>query len=256
MQAVHAAQETPMLFSSLKPILDGDTAIDLIWLALGSAPMAEFAAHARAGAIVLDLQHGLWERGTLEAAISSVGRSAPVIARCADNTHQAIAQALDAGAASVLVPLIETVDDARRALAAGRYPPCGTRSAGGVRPLLAGINAMLEADRHVALGMLIETAAGVENVEAIAALPGIHYLFIGTGDLSLSRGTNDPDVIGRDCARVLAAASARGLPCGIFTADAQAARQAFRLGYRMAVSASDIELLKQGFLSAHVAALA
>ncbi|ASC65083.1 aldolase [Achromobacter denitrificans] len=245
-----------MLFSSLKPLLGGNGAVDLIWLAFGSAPMAEFAAHARPGAIVLDLQHGLWERGAIEAAVSAVGRNVPVIARCADHTHQAIAQALDAGAASVLVPLIESADDARRAVAAGRYPPCGTRSAGGVRPLLGGIDAMLEADRHVAIGLLIETVAGVENVEAIAALPGVDYLFIGTGDLSLSRGTADRDVIGRDCARVLAAAKANGLPCGIFTADAAAARRAFEQGYRMAVSASDIELLKQGFLSARAAAIA
>ena len=49
-----------MLFPSLKPILAGNTAIDLVWLALGSAPMAEFTAHARPAAIVLDLQHGLW----------------------------------------------------------------------------------------------------------------------------------------------------------------------------------------------------
>ena len=65
-----------------------------------------------------DLQHGLWERGTVEAAIASAG-NVPVITRCADNTPAVIAQALDAGAASVLVPLIETVDDARRA---GRQP--------------------------------------------------------------------------------------------------------------------------------------
>ena len=48
--------------------------------------MAEFAAHARPAAIVLDLQHGLWERGTVEAAIASTGQRVPVIARCADNT--------------------------------------------------------------------------------------------------------------------------------------------------------------------------
>jgi 2-keto-3-deoxy-L-rhamnonate aldolase RhmA len=239
-----------MLFSPLKPLLQGDTPINLIWLALGSAPMAEFAARAAPGAIVLDLQHGLWERGTLEAAIMAAGTRTPVIARCADNSHPAIAQALDAGASSVLLPLIETADDARRAVSASRYPPFGTRSAGGVRPLLAGIDAMFEADRHVAIGLLIETVQGVDQVEEIAAVPGIDYLFIGTGDLSLSRGTADAEVIGRDCARVLAAARKRGLPCGIFTNDAAQARKAFGNGYRMAVAANDIELLKQGFATA------
>jgi 2-keto-3-deoxy-L-rhamnonate aldolase RhmA len=239
-----------MLFPSLKPALRGDQPIDLIWLALGSVPVVEFAVHAKPGALVLDLQHGLWERTQLEAAIGVAGARVPVIARCAENSHAAIAQALDAGAASVLVPLVESADDARRAVAGGRYPPLGSRSAGGVRPLLAGVEAMLAADREVAIGLLIETVEGVEHVDEIAAVSGVDYLFIGTGDLSLSRGTADADVIQRDCERVLRAARAHGLPCGVFTGEAGAACRAFANGYRMAVSANDIELVKQGFLSA------
>jgi 2-keto-3-deoxy-L-rhamnonate aldolase RhmA len=239
-----------MLFPSLKPALQGDQSLDLIWLALGSVPMVEFAAHANPSAIVLDLQHGLWERGTLEAAVGATGGRVPVIARCAENSHAAIANALDAGAASVLVPLIESVEDARRTVSAGRYPPFGSRSAGGVRPLLAGIETMLQADRDVAIGLLIETVEGIEHIDEIAAVEGVDYLFIGTGDLSLSRGTADPEAIQRDCERVLRAARAHGLPCGIFTGEAHAARRAFANGYRMAVSANDIELVKQGFLVA------
>ena len=239
-----------MLFRSLKPLLAGDAPLHLIWLALGSVPMAEFAAHAKPGALVLDLQHGLWERGTLESAIGVVGTQIPVIARCAENSHGAIAQALDAGAASVLVPLVETTDDARRAVLAGRYPPMGKRSAGGVRPLLAGLEAMRAADRDVAIGLMIETAEGVENVEAIAAIEGVDYLFIGTGDLALSRGTNDSQVISRDCERVLRAAAANRLPCGIFTGNARAVRQAVESGYQMVVCANDIDVVKEGFLAA------
>ncbi|CAB3797770.1 2-dehydro-3,6-dideoxy-6-sulfogluconate aldolase [Paraburkholderia caffeinitolerans] len=239
-----------MLFRSLKPLLAGERPLHLIWLALGSAPIVEFAAQANPDALVLDLQHGLWERTTLEAAIGVVGRQVPVIARCAENSHRAISQALDAGAASVLVPLIETADDARRAISAGRYPPLGKRSAGGVRPLRAGLEAMLAADGEVAIGLMIETAEGVENVEAIAATPGVDYLFIGTGDLAMSRGTVDSQVIDRDCERVVRAASENGLPCGIFTGTARAVRQAFERGCRMAVSANDIDVVKDGFLDA------
>jgi 2-keto-3-deoxy-L-rhamnonate aldolase RhmA len=239
-----------MLFPSLKPALRRDQSLDVIWLALGSVPTVEFAAHAKPGAIVLDLQHGLWDRVLLEAAIGATAGRVPVIARCAENSHAAIAQALDAGAASVLVPLVESADDARRAVSAGRYPPFGTRSAGGVRPLLAGVEAMLAADREVAIGLLIETAQGIERIDEIAAVSGVDYLFIGTGDLSLSRGTTDAEVIQRDCERVLNVAREHGLPCGIFTGEADAARRAFANGYRMAVSANDIELVKQGFLTA------
>ena len=130
-----------MLFPSLKPILAGNTAIDLVWLALGSAPMAEFAAHARPAAIVLDLQHGLWERGTVEAAIASTGQRVPVIARCADNTrrHRASAgrrRGLGAGAADrnrrrrparagrQPLPAARQPLGRRRTAAAAASPPC------------------------------------------------------------------------------------------------------------------------------------
>jgi 2-dehydro-3-deoxyglucarate aldolase/4-hydroxy-2-oxoheptanedioate aldolase len=116
--------------------------------------------------------------------------------------------------------------------------------------LLAGVEAMQAADREVAVGLLIETVEGVENVDAIAAVAGVDYLFIGTGDLSLSRGTSDADVIRRDCERVLRAARTHGLPCGIFTGDVGSARRAIAGGYQMAVCANDIELVKQGFLAA------
>lgn len=240
-----------MVFIPLKPRLRQGPPLDLIWLALGSPALAEFAAHAQPGAIVIDLQHGLWERQGLEAAVGVAGRSVPIIVRASDNSHHAIAQALDAGAASVLVPMVETADEARRAVSASRYPPAGGRSAGGVRPLLGGVDAMLEADRQVALGVMIETVQGVENARAIAAVPGIDYVFIGTGDLSLSRGTNDPQVIERDCQQVLAATQAIGLPCGIFTGDASAARKRFAAGYHIAVSANDIDVAQRGFAGAH-----
>ncbi|WP_233839182.1 HpcH/HpaI aldolase family protein [Paraburkholderia sp. ZP32-5] len=239
-----------MLFPSLKPALRGNQPLDLIWLALGSVPLVEFAAHAKPGALVLDLQHGLWDRMQLEAAVGAASGRVPVIVRCAENSHAAIAHALDAGAASVLVPLVESVDDARRAVSAGRYPPFGSRSAGGVRPLLAGVDAMLAADREVAIGLLIETVQGIERIDEIAAVSGVDYLFIGTGDLSLSRGTADAEVIERDCERVLHVARTHGLPCGIFTGEAGAARRAFANGYRMSVSANDIDMVKQGFLTA------
>ena len=186
-----------------------------------------------------------------EAAIASTGQRVPVIARCADNTHAAIAQALDAGAASVLVPLIETVDDARRALDASRYPPRG-RSAGGVRPLLGGVAAMLEADTQVSVGLMIETVAGVENARHRGAARDRlsvhrHWRSVPVARLLRSR---------RDRARLRAGLGRRprARPAiGTYTGSAEAA-PAHGQGYRMAVAASDIDLLKQGLQSALAAA--
>jgi len=248
-----------MIFCPFKPLLAQKQPIRLMWLALGSLPVAEFAvqvqaqtraASAQPQALVLDLQHGLWDGASLHAAIGLAAQRVPVIARCAGSAPQQLAQALDAGAASVLVPMVESADEAQQAVLASHYPPAGQRSAGGVRPLLAGVPAMLDAGRQVAVGVMIETVQGVENVEQIVRVPGIDYVFIGTGDLALSRGTEDAAVIARDCQRVRAAAEAVGLPCGKYTAHAAAARAAFDQGWQLAVTASDIDIVREGFLQA------
>ena len=147
--------QLPMNHRPLTPLLGPGIQIRVIWLALGNVALVEIASHSGPDAIVLDLQHGLWDRHTLEAAVGIANTRVPVIARVADLSATAIATALDAGAGAVLAPMVETADDARRVVAAGRYPPLGQRSAGGVRPLMHGLDAMREADRHIALGALI-----------------------------------------------------------------------------------------------------
>ncbi len=239
-----------MYHRPLMPLLGPGKPIRLVWLALGNVALAEIASHAGPDAIVLDLQHGLWERGTLEAAVGVANARTPVIARVADHSATAIATALDCGAAAVLAPMIESAEDARQVVAAGRYPPLGQRSAGGVRPLMHGLAAMRAADRHIALGALIETRRGVDNAAAICAVPGMHFVFIGTGDLALSLGDADTAALASHCAHVREAAHANGLACGLFTGNAQAARQALDDGYDMVVVANDIELATRGFAQA------
>jgi 2-dehydro-3-deoxyglucarate aldolase/4-hydroxy-2-oxoheptanedioate aldolase len=239
-----------MFHRPLTDLLRPGRPIRLIWLALGSVPLAELAALAQPDAVLLDLQHGLWERSTMEAAIGIANARVPVLVRTADGSLPAIAQALDAGAAGVLVPMIDTAEDARRIVDAGRYPPLGHRSAGGVRPLMLGIPAMVEADKHLALGALIETVQGVANARDICAVDGLDFIFIGTGDLAISRGKADPAGLADCCAHVRTEAHARGLPCGLFTTSTEAARQALGDGFDMVVVANDIDLAVRGFSEA------
>jgi 2-keto-3-deoxy-L-rhamnonate aldolase RhmA len=217
------------------------------WFSLGSPALVEIGLQAGPDLIVIDRQHGLWERATLEAAIGVARHRVPMIVRVAENSPQAVAEALDAGAVSALVPLVESAAEAQRAVACGRYPPVGTRSAGGVRPLLAGMEAMKNDGERVAIGVMIETVAGVEQVEAIAAVAGVGYLFIGTGDLALSRGEVPAEVIERDCMRILEAARKNGLPCGIFTSGTQDALAQLANGFDFVVAANDIEVARAGF---------
>ena len=113
---------------TLKSRMAAGECLALAWLTLGSVAMAEAVARARPDAIVIDMQHGLWERRDLESAIGLIPRDLPVIVRVAENSPLAIGTALDAGAEGVMVPLVETLADAKRALQSSRYPPRGKRS--------------------------------------------------------------------------------------------------------------------------------
>ncbi|MDM0033541.1 aldolase/citrate lyase family protein [Variovorax sp. J22P271] len=242
--------QAPPFQHPFKPRLQRGAVLPLIWLALGSAALAEIAARSVPAAIVVDLQHGLWERGSLEAAAGIAGARTSVIARTADFSATAVGAALDAGVAAVLAPLVDSADDARVLARASRYPPQGRRSGGGVRPLLAGVDSMLAANQQVAVGAMIETALGAQNAEAICAVEGIDFIFIGTGDLQLSMPEAGPGQLKACCARIRDIAHQQGLPCGLFTSDAEAARQAFAEGYELAVVANDIGLAARGFAQA------
>jgi 2-keto-3-deoxy-L-rhamnonate aldolase RhmA len=109
--------------------------LGVFWMSTGSSAVMELAASAAPDAIVIDAQHGLWDRQNLEHAVGLVSNRVPVLVRTADASPIAISQALDSGAEGVIVPLIETDTQAAAAVAAARFPPHGSRSGGGVRPL-------------------------------------------------------------------------------------------------------------------------
>ncbi len=134
--------------------------IGLFWMSLGSPAVIELAAQAAPDAIVIDAQHGLWDRQSIEYAIGIASKTAPVLVRVAENSANAIGQALDAGAEGVIVPLIETDSEAAAAVAAARFPPEGSRSGGGVRPLGRDFGAYyMNAMQHTIVGVMIESAA-------------------------------------------------------------------------------------------------
>ena len=164
--------------------------LGVFWMSTGSPAVIELAAAANPDAIVLDAQHGLWDRQTIEYAVGAARIHAPVLVRTAENSPVAIGQALDAGAEGVIVPLIEDEQQAAEAVAAARFPPHGVRSAGGVRPLSQGFaDYYAKANADTVVGVMIETDRAVQNAPAIAATSGIDFVLIGSGDLAISLGT-------------------------------------------------------------------
>lgn len=235
----------------IKTRLSAGETLGVAWLSLGHAAIAEIAAGSGADAVVFDLQHGLWERRELEAAIGLAATCVPVAVRVAENSALSIGSALDAGADCVLVPMIETAEETARAVSAARFPPHGGRSGGGVRPLVMGFGDYLKHAEGVAVGVMIETVAGVAAADAVAATPGLDFILIGTGDLSVSfSGAGRAGEVDEACMQVKAACRRAGIACGIFTPNAEKARQRRGEGFQMVVVANDIDIVKSGFATA------
>jgi 2-keto-3-deoxy-L-rhamnonate aldolase RhmA len=223
------------------------------WFALGSPTILELSLTADPDLVVIDLQHGLWDRAGLEQALGIVPARIPTIARLAGGSPEQIGEALDAGAHAVLIPLVETAAQTADCIAAAHYPPRGRRSGGGVRPLSRDFARYVrEAAERTCVGVMIETAAGVEQADGIAATPGLDFVFIGTGDLALSLGCfPQPDERHEAaCRRVFDACAAHGVPCGIFTGTATAAARRLSEGFCLAVLADDIDIVANGFARA------
>ena len=239
--------------ASVRSRLGQKSPLGVFWMNIGSATVLELAANGKPDAIVIDAQHGLWDRSSIEHAVAAANRHAPVLVRTAENSPIAIGQALDAGAEGVIVPLIETDEQAAAAVAAARFPPNGLRSAGGVRPLGGNFaNYYALANAHTAVGVMIETQRGVHNAAAIANTPGIDFVLIGTGDLAISLGTfpgADPRHE-QACRHVLDACKAARVPCAIFTGNTEAAIKRHGEGYALVVVANDIDVVSRGFSSA------
>jgi 2-keto-3-deoxy-L-rhamnonate aldolase RhmA len=166
--------------------------------------------------------------------------------------YHAIAATLDAGALGIMAPMVETADQATLLVSCTRYPPHGRRGAAfGVAhdDYLGGsvVEKLQAANERTLVIALIETVAGVENVEAIAAVPGIDVLWLGHFDLTNSMGIPADFAHQRfkdAVARIAAAAGRHGKALGMMVADDAGARQYLAGGFRMIAYGTDHSLFQ------------
>ena len=212
------------------------------------------ALFARVGwdSVTLDAQHGLFDERALVATLQALGDKTPRrLVRVAWNEAALIGKALDFGADGVIVPLVNSVDDARRVADACRFPPTGTRSFGpGPAALRAGGLSYESLANQIEAWAMIETAQALDAVKDIAAVPGIDGLFVGPNDLALSLGLpsgsnrEEPQMIAA-FEEIIAAAKAAGKLCGIFCTNAAYARRMAKLGFSMVTAAVDTSVLTE-----------
>jgi 4-hydroxy-2-oxoheptanedioate aldolase len=171
--------------SSLRTELDAGHPVLGVWSSYPTAAAVEVLASSEADFVVLDLQHGAatWESVVdLVRVIDLLGK--PAMVRVGRNDPADVMRALDLGASGVIVPAVESAEEAARVAAAARYPMDGIRSFGPLR----GARPTETANAEVICLPMIETAAGLRNLEAIVDTTGITGVFVGPVDLSLSLG--------------------------------------------------------------------
>ena len=224
---------------------EGRTAANA-WLALADPFAAELVAGCGFDSACVDLQHGLADPGRLPDMLRAIHSAGAVpLARAPWNDAPTLMRILDAGALGVIVPMIRSVQDARAAVAACRYPPAGIRSYGPIRaaPVLGADYVKRSADEVLVFAM-IETREALDDVEAICAVDGLSGLYVGPADLSYALGLeprmdNDhPDHVAA-VARILRACRDEGKVAGLHTADPAFARRAAEQGFQLLTVATD-----------------
>ncbi|MBM3727880.1 MAG: hypothetical protein FJW40_20955 [Acidobacteria bacterium] len=195
-----------------------------------SATVTEQLAHSGFDWLLVDTQHGPMDHQNLSAMLCAIGSGgAKSMVRVGGYDDRAgIQQALDLGADGVLVPYINSAEEARQAVSCARYPTAGTRSV--YFPQRSTNKAGLlgyvpNANKNVIVALQVETAACIENMEAIAAVPGVDILFLGQNDLCMSMGLFEKYVfpemytspeLGAATAKLIAEAQKNGVILGLF----------------------------------------
>ena len=221
-----------------------------LWSTLCSNVAAEVVAHSGFDWILIDTEHSPNEPPDLLAQLQAMGRSttAPVV-RAAWNDTVLIKRILDIGAQSVLLPYVQSAEEARRAVAAVRYPPRGVRgvSAGSRASNYGRIKDYLhKADGEICLLVQVETRSALEQLESIAGVDGVDGVFIGPADLSASLGhLGEPQH--EETQQALQEAGARlrnlGKAAGILTVVEADARRYIEWGYNFVAVGIDTALL-------------
>ena len=171
-------------------MLEGKPALG-VEVGLGSPLAAEMISPLGFDYIVVDCQHGAWQEANTMQAFRGIGLGTAVpMARVRQNNFGLIGRLLDIGALGVIVPMVNTVEQAQDAAHAMRYPPRGGRSGGQFGTGFLGPDYGSWANDEVFLAVQIESKQAMESAEAIMAVDGVDGCWVGPNDLAMSMGIN------------------------------------------------------------------
>lgn len=225
------------------------------WLSLGDLFATRVLARIGFDWLTLDMEHSAidWSQAaTIFAAIADAG--CVPLARVPQGSHDYIKRVLDAGAWGIVVPMVNTREQAEIAVRAAKYPPIGNRSlGGGMHSLNFGATAgeyFQRANDEILVVLQTESPTGVKNAEEIYSIPGVDAIFVGPVDLRANMRAADGSEASDDefedmLARVVAAGKKTGTPTGMHTMDVSMARQRAEQGMQFIAIGSDLRLMTQ-----------
>lgn len=224
-----------------------------LWSSLCSNVVAEVIGGCGFDWVLVDTEHSPNELPGIMSQLQALsgGTAVPVV-RPAWNDVVLIKRILDVGATSILVPFVQNADEARKAVAATRYPPAGIR--GVATTTRAGRfgrikDYLKKANDEICVLVQVETKTALDNLESIAAVDGVDGVFIGPSDLAAALGhlgnPAHPDVQGAisDAVKRL---KAKGKPAGILTSVEADAKRYLAEGYAFVAVGTDMGLLARG----------
>ena len=226
------------------------------WLTIPSAQLASQVARLPIEAVCLDMQHGMIafsDAVGIIAAINNAGR--PAVVRVLWNEPGLIGQCLDAGAAAIIAPMINSRKEAEALVRSAKYPPAGGRSWGGYTATqttgLTAAEYLQQANAMTRVFAMVETQAALDAVDEIAAVPGLDGLFVGPSDLSiaLSNGAELNKTSPKTLAamqRIAAAAEKNGLVAGAFAGTTEIVKTYSAMGYTFMAASVDVDLMQDG----------
>ncbi|RFU25345.1 hypothetical protein B7463_g10991, partial [Scytalidium lignicola] len=211
--------------------------------------------------IVVDMEHS--PVAALEAThivhavgAASAGKCAALV-RVPSHGVEWIKWGLDCGSAGIVVPMVNTKEEAGDIVQRARYPPLGQRSFGPIHAPWAhpdaektGAGYLAQAAPNTVLFLMIESAEGVRNVEEILATKGVSGGFVGPVDLRLSLGLagfdGEEEEFIAALKKIVAAADEQGKPVGIFAGSEKAVKRAIEIGFSFLLCKSDYSMLAEG----------
>ena len=222
-----------------------------LWLGLADAYVSELLASTGFDWLAIDAEHAPNDPRSVLAQLQAIAPY-PVhpVVRTASGDATLLKQYLDIGAQTLLIPMVESAEQAARIVAAARYPPAGIRGVGSALARAARWNQVSDylrsCEQEICVLVQVESAPGLDNLSAIAATEGVDGVFFGPADLAASMGllgkTGDPRVQNA-IAQGIKTARTAGKAAGVLSADPSVARQYLAAGAVFVAVGIDTTLL-------------